>query len=720
MLARFLHSGKFWLKLIIFGGFSMLLLVLGLYTALYQMFDAAKIQTLLNESIEGSGRSARFDAQIGRSWFPRPTVTLRNLTLSKPHSSATALHIDEMKIGLAWRNLFGGGTLIEKWVVNRADVELFRDAEGRWSLQDLWAARGRPLQVNRLIINDSRLNLYLPTHSYRFSKLSLNSRDLQAPDKPFTFGGSAESSRRGSIAWQSSGTLNLENHTWAVPDLHIEAEAERWETSAKLTADADLSWQPDARNLRVANLRISADSPEHNLHLSAQSPLITRQNELTQINELSSVFTAGTAQTGQWDGTFSLNKISLRPTVATLAEFSLNGSHKIGAVQTSFTASGPLQWQQAQGWKISALNLSTLQDNPATTPRQRFVSQLQGALTLSANRRQWQTSLQGLFDRQPAAIEAAYSADAAPAKLSGSLKLARLNLAPYFNMAAPAGIRYPELLQQAATPEIETQIQIGSLTLPGGLQADDFTTRMFANRERIALTALSAGLYGGRTEGGISMANTSPPAYHLQQAADNVLIRPLLQDLLGYHNISGTGNAVIDITARGDNRKSLTQTLAGSLQLNVADGAMIGFDMRNILSRASDNAAIGGYSTDVQTPFSRFSMSSDISGGISRHDNTELVSDTLLISSSGSIDFNTQMLSESLLIRNARNRSAKPVPLKITGPAENPSVTLDYPRLTLGLNTPEEKRRALAETLKEQWQWLKQSRTLSDGLKHTP
>jgi uncharacterized protein involved in outer membrane biogenesis len=142
--------------------------------------------------------------------------------------------------------------------------------------------------------------------------------------------------------------------------------------------------------------------------------------------------------------------------------------------------------------------------------------------------------------------------------------------------------------------------------------------------------------------------------------------------------------------------------------------------MRNILSRASDNAAIGGYSTDVQTPFSRFSMSSDISGGISRHDNTELVSDTLLISSSGSIDFNTQMLSESLLIRNARNRSAKPVPLKITGPAENPSVTLDYPRLTLGLNTPEEKRRALAETLKEQWQWLKQSRTLSDGLKHTP
>ncbi len=57
-----------------------------------------------------------------------------------------------------------------------------------------------------------------------------------------------------------------------MPDLHIEAEAERWETSAKLTADADLSWQPDARNLRVADLPASAPIlPEHNLHLAPKA-----------------------------------------------------------------------------------------------------------------------------------------------------------------------------------------------------------------------------------------------------------------------------------------------------------------------------------------------------------------------------------------------------------------------------------------------------------------
>ncbi len=208
MLARFLHSGKFWLELIILGSFSMLLLVLGLYTALYQMFDAAKIQTLLTRASKAAAAARalmRKSAAAGFRAPPSPCATL-------PSASRTAAPPPciSTKRKSAWPGaIFSAATFNQKWVVNRADVELFRDAEGRWSLQDLWAARGRPLQVNRLIINDSRLNLYLPTHSSASANSRSTAANLQAPDKPFTFGGSAESGRRGSIAWQSSGTLNL-------------------------------------------------------------------------------------------------------------------------------------------------------------------------------------------------------------------------------------------------------------------------------------------------------------------------------------------------------------------------------------------------------------------------------------------------------------------------------------------------------------------------------
>ena len=63
-------------------------------------------------------------------------------------------------------------------------------------------------------------------------------------------------------------------------------------------------------------------------------------------------------------------------------------------------------------------------------------------------------------------------------------------------------------------------------------------------------------------EGGISMANTSPPTYHLQQYAKNINIRPLMQDLFRYGNISGEGDVEIDLTAQGADRAGLTKTLS--------------------------------------------------------------------------------------------------------------------------------------------------------------
>lgn len=238
-----------------------------------------------------------------------------------------------------------------------------------------------------------------------------------------------------------------------------------------------------------------------------------------------------------------------------------------------------------------------------------------------------------------------------------------------------------------------------------GLQMDELQTALYADSRRITLTNFRAGLYGGQTEGGISIANTDPPTYHLQQNARGVQIRPLVQDLLGYHRIGGIGDAVIDLTAKGRDRAGLTKTLNGTLQLNVSQGAWLGVDISNILRNLSNNTAVSK-NRNVQTPFRHFSLSSEIRDGIGSHENAELTSDIFNITSSGQTDFNAQTMSENMLIRNVNNSHTKPIPVKISGPVANPSVTLDYGKLTSGLETPQEKQRALAETLREQWQWL--------------
>lgn len=706
-MIRLLQSGKFWLRFAVYGTLAAACAASGLYFLLHHLFDGRRIQALADEAVRGTGRTVRFNSGIGRSWLPRPTLTLRDVAVSKPNSRDHAVHIGEMRIGLAWRSLWNSAE-IEKWVVQNADAELTRRPDGSWSLQDLWRQRGGSLRVNRLIVENGRISLNLPEGSYRTERFHLN---IEAADKTGGTFQSRGTTRRNNglpLAWKSSGTAVPSAGGWLLPALHLEAEVPFQNSTIRITADADAAWQPQHNTVRAENVGLRADSAYRQLHLTARSPLVLWKDNHISAAEINSVFTAGGDDGGLWDGSFSLNRVSLRPSVAAVGEFSLNGSHKNASRQTTFSLSGPLVWQKNTLLESDRLVLATHQDNVKAAPRPRLISRLEGRFAMNGGRN-WQLDLKGLFDRQNTALSARYTAAGnAPAKLNAELEAGRISLVPYWNdLQAQNGTLLAGLLNHPLMPHTEAAVRIGGLTLPG-LQIDDLQTTLHADSRRIALTNFSAGLYGGRTEGGLSIANTSPPAYRLQQNAQGVQIRPLLQDLLGYHGISGSGNAVIDLSAEGSGRADLTKTLNGSLQLNISNGAWLGVDLANFLRNLRNNTAAEGKTRNeqVQTPFSRFSLNSEISGGIGRHEHTELESDAFNISSSGQTDLNTQTVSENLLIRNNANPAAKPIPIKISGPVANPSVTLDYNRLTSGLATPEEKQRALAETLREQWQWL--------------
>ena len=149
----------------------------------------------------------------------------------------------------------------------------------------------------------------------------------------------------------------------------------------------------------------------------------------------------------------------------------------------------------------------------------------------------------------------------------------------------------------------------------------------------------------------------------------------------------------------------MIQALNGSLLLDITNGAWHGIDMDSILKNGISSEKIDN--SNLKTPFHHFILNSEIEKGISHHINTELFSDSLHVVSSGYTDLNTQKLSENLLISNILQPKNKPIPLKIGGTVQNPSITLDYSRLTNGMNTPAEKQKALQETIQEQWKWLK-------------
>lgn len=705
-MANLFRSGKFWLRFAIYGLVALAASVLAAQAALHYLFDSRHIQTLADEAVGGSGRTVRFGGSIGRSWLPRPTVTLQDVMVSRPHSRASAFHAKEMSIGLAWSSLWSEQPVVEKWVIKDADADAVQRPDGSWNFQDLLNAPGRAAQINRVIVENSRLNIGTSEAYYRTEHLNLNLSSSSESGRTFTLNGTTRRNNGPAFQWSGTGRLNAAGDEWLLPALHLDATAPFDKETVAFTADADLAWQPQNRTLHARNLRLRADSSFHKLHLTAQSPALLWKPKHISLGEVSAVLTARPSENSSWDGSLSLSRVSLRPAVATISEFEFNGSHKESGRHTTFNISGPLVWQKNTLLASEKFVLGAHQDSLNAAPRPRLTGQMEGRFALSGNK-DWTLELKGLFDRQNTEISARYTAAAEekPALLRASLDIQKLSLLPYWNdLQARGGNLFPAFLSQSAIPQVHADIRIGSLNMPG-LQMDELQTALYADSRRITLTNFRAGLYGGQTEGGISIANTDPPTYHLQQNARGVQIRPLVQDLLGYHRIGGIGDAVIDLTAKGRDRAGLTKTLNGTLQLNVSQGAWLGVDISNILRNLSNNTAVSK-NRNVQTPFRHFSLNSEIRDGIGSHENAELTSDIFNITSSGQTDFNAQTMSENMLIRNANNSHTKPIPVKISGPVTNPSVTLDYSKLTSGLETPQEKQRALAETLREQWQWL--------------
>ncbi|HGL9512484.1 TPA: AsmA family protein [Neisseria gonorrhoeae] len=675
----------------------LLLAAVGLHASVYRTFTPENIRSRLQQSIAHTHRKISFDADIRRRLLPRPTVILKNLTITEPDGGRVAVSVKETKIGLSWKNLWSDRIQVEKWVVSGADLALTRDRNGAWNIQDLFDGAKHSASVNRIIVENSTVRLNFLQQQLILKEISLN---LQSPDSS---GQQFESSgilvwRKLSVPWKSRGLFLSDGiGTPEISPFHFEASTSLDGHGITISTTGSPSVRFNAGGADAAGLGLRADTSFRNLHLTAQIPALALKNNSIKTGTVNGTFTAG-GEYARWDGSFKLDKANLHSGIANIGNAEISGSFKTPRLQTNFSLGSPLVWSRDNGLDAPRLHISTLQDTVDRLPQPRFISRLDGSLSIP-NLQNWNAELNGTFDRQPVVAKFKYTREGAP-HLEAAAALQKLNLAPYLDeFRQQNGKIFPDILGRLSG-NVEAHLKIGSIQLPG-LQLDDMETYLHADKDHIALSRFKSGLYGGHTEGGISIANTRPATYRLQQNASNIQIQPLLQDLFGFHSFSGNGDAVIDLTASGENRKQLIRSLQGSLSLNISNGAWHGIDMDSILKNGLSGKISGS------TPFYRFTLNSEISDGISRHIDTELFSDSLYVTSNGYTNLDTQELSEDVLIRNAVHPKNKPIPLKITGTVDKPSITVDYGRLTGGINSRKEKQKILEDTLLEQWQWLK-------------
>ena len=394
-----LNSGKFWLKTAVTAVIFLVCTAAILYASVYALFSPEQIEASVQNAFSGTGRNIRFSSDIRRSWFPRPTVTLKNVTITQPQSNQTALHIKETHIGLGWSSLWNDYPVIEKWVITGADAVLSRTDDGKWNLQDLLHP-SHPTSLNRLIIENSSLHMNIAGQTHIIDNFYLNIRNNGADGRPFKINGSLRRSNQ-PIQWQGSGVFNASETGWNIPNLLWEASIAEKENKLSADGSGTWTWSSENNSLQADNLSLRTDNPTQNFHLTAQIPHLSLKNNVLNIPSLNGAFTAGKPES-QWNGSFKLDKASIRTSVATLDNFEFNASNKNAVHQTNLTLTGPLLWQQNKGLQSSSINLTTLQDTVNRLPNPRFISQLTGSFNWNG-KENWQGDFKGTFDRQPLA-----------------------------------------------------------------------------------------------------------------------------------------------------------------------------------------------------------------------------------------------------------------------------------------------------------------------------
>ena len=224
-----------------------------------------------------------------------------------------------------------------------------------------------------------------------------------------------------------------------------------------------------------------------------------------------------------------------------------------------------------------------------------------------------------------------------------------------------------------------------------------------ASAEAIIFAPLNADLYSGHTEGSLIIQNHTPIAYQLHQKAQGVQIQPLLQDLFKQSSISGKGTTEFALVAQGSKPDELLASLNGSVKLDINDGEWSGISpnrIRNLL------VGIGNSTPEaVAMPFSHFVLDANIQNGISNHTaQATLTQPAATMTSSGKLNLASNEINEDIQFKG--NAESQPLPIRVSGKMDNPSVSLNFQQITSGSTTAEEKQKAISTALKQQWQWF--------------
>jgi AsmA protein len=472
-----------------------------------------------------------------------------------------------------------------------------------------------------------------------------------------------------------------------------------------------LGWQVDKGRLGLARLRL--DMQSRTLELEQLSLQFQGRRQATTLDAQFAwpalKVVGESLRGGPMEGRLALggdqrlllNLSSQAPSGAferiTVPELQVNVEGQVGSSTVQGQAQATLVLEPMPfAAALDGLSLGIRFSDPALPPMQLA---LQGRAQLSA--RAAEAVVKGAINDQRVEARVRAALDRPRRFVDVDASFGRLDLKRFLAPDVPAAATAlaaaaaPVDLQALQWADARLRLKVARLVRPP-YRVDALDVAAAVDNGRLDLQRLAGRAWGGRFEASGS-ADAGSGQLGLRLRADEVDLRALLTETLGYDGLRGRGRIDADLRSRGATVAPLRAALSGRVALALRPAAIRGIDLAQTLAawRTASKASSDTVAADAgrQTAFSQLDASFDVRDGVARSTDLDGRSEFLRVAGEGSIDLAQGRMDYSLRARvvNTASGRAGPemvflngvtVPVELSGPFDDVQWQVRWPAVT--------------------------------------
>lgn len=220
-------------------------------------------------------------------------------------------------------------------------------------------------------------------------------------------------------------------------------------------------------------------------------------------------------------------------------------------------------------------------------------------------------------------------------------------------------------------------------------------------------------LYGGRANGILTLdASGGVPVAGSQVILKRVALHPFLTAFLQFPWLDGAGNMYMELAGQGLTERQMVESLNGKVEISAAEGAVVGLDVGKILRNLQRGRLPSlAPSSDEKTPYSELASTFAITNGVATNKDLKLASAHVQLNGEGTLDLGRRQIDYT--VRTKLGGTPDPDATIRVGSLEVPiAITGSWDKPDFGIKGQEQ----LTDTLKQVRKNLK-SQDVRDAIK---